>query len=211
MFWLIVISVIFHCFPSLLSWNSGYSRGTVITVGLKKIGILSKRTRVGIACFHLHKRRKIKPIISINLARLQVSRPNIKPVCQLAPSSRIYLGNLKQRGKRVPTVPLETKSGVLFRVVISSWHRSFSRDVSMETWRTDGSRVSRDGLLTLLLHLSRDIRDDTMVWLPRDHVASWGWEHCWHRRLCLTVFSGWTHWPYVTKAPCFQKSCLHYH
>lgn len=41
----------------------------------------------------------------------------------------------------------------------------------METWRTDGGRVSRGALLTLLLHLTRDIRDDTMVWMSRDHVS----------------------------------------
>lgn len=41
----------------------------------------------------------------------------------------------------------------------------------METWRTDGSRVSIAGGLTLLLHLTSDIGDDTASWLPRDHVS----------------------------------------
>lgn len=41
----------------------------------------------------------------------------------------------------------------------------------METRRTDGGRVSIAGVLLLLLHSTRDIRDDSMAWLQRDHVS----------------------------------------
>lgn len=85
--------------------------------------------------------------------------------------AKINFTKVFRLGSTLGTFGCEGKGYRESRVVVSSLHSSFGRVSLRRRGGTDGGHVSGAGLLTLPLHLTRDIRDDATALLPRAQVS----------------------------------------